>query len=399
MSNPSSHVTPLKDAVAHRDLEMTIATCRAAAAGDLESRVMGVGEDSPYAALAGSVNHLLDMTDAFVREAMAALDHASADLFYRRVIERGLQGSFRRAAASLNTAMGGMQTRAAELAEVKVRQQHMADEFQQSILSVAERVAAASTELQASARSLSGSADDTVRRAAEAGSSAKEASATSGIMATATSELHVSIAEISRQVHDAREASRSGVDAARTSTHTLGALKKSTDSIGDIVRVINEIAAQTKLLALNATIEAARAGDAGRGFSVVASEVKSLATQTTTATDNVEAQISAVQRGTSQVVGATKDIAASVDRIDAISETIASAIEEQRAVTGDLARHVTQVSNAAHVAAGSVDGITEAARVTTAAADEVLRASTELSSLGETLLSEVEKFLRSFRGS
>lgn len=378
-------------------LSKAIETCRRAAQGDLEARIVGVPAGDPHAELATSVNELLDMTDAFVREAMAALEHASADQFHRRVIERGMKGSFRRASGVINTAMARMQARAQELARVRERQGELAASFEHSVMGVAERVASASTQLEASARALSSSADDTVTRSGKALGAARQASDTSALMATATNELDASICEIAAQVHDARRASSDGVKAASGTAASVGELQKATAKIGDVVRVITDIASQTKLLALNATIEAARAGEAGRGFSVVASEVKSLASQTTSATDSVEAQITAVQRGTEHTASATRVIGGSVKRIDEISQAIAAAIEQQKTATSEISKHVGLVASSTDHAATQAKAISEAARVTTQAAEEVLRASSDLSTLAETLHLEATQFLRAIR--
>src|SRR6202035_127792 len=108
---------------------------------------------------------------------------------------------------------------------------------------------------------------------------------------------------------------------ANTTNQQIGGLAQAAQKIGDVVKLIQDVAGQTNLLALNATIEAARAGEAGRGFAVVASEVKSLAVQTAKATEEIAGQIAAVQASTGTAVEATRQIA---DRMQEIKQFTAA---------------------------------------------------------------------------
>src|SRR4029079_372764 len=134
--------------------------------------------------------------------------------------------------------------------------------------------------------------------------------------------------------------SRNAVDEAERTMTAMRSLADAAARIDEIVDVIQWIAAQTNLLALNATIEAARAGDAGKGFSVVASEVKNLANQTAKATEEIGGQISGIQRATKSSVEAIERIFKTIENVNQISTTIASAVEEQGAATQEIARNV-----------------------------------------------------------
>ena len=167
---PSEISTPPKtrsNAPSSKDAELlgkAVEVCREAASGNLEPRILGVAEaEGDMAELCRMVNHLLDMTDAFVREASASLEHVANDKFHRRVVLRGMRGSFRRAAEVINHASDQMGQRSRELEAVKARQLEMADQFEQRVMTVAESVAAASTELQASASTLSANASEALR--------------------------------------------------------------------------------------------------------------------------------------------------------------------------------------------------------------------------------------------
>jgi methyl-accepting chemotaxis protein len=169
--------------------------------------------------------------------------------------------------------------------------------------------------------------------------------------------------------------------------------------IGDIVKLINDIASQTNLLALNATIEAARAGEAGKGFAVVASEVKSLATQKSKATEDIAAQISGIQGATQKSVTAIAAIGKTIGEISQIATTIASAVEQQGAATQEIARNVQQAAAGTQEVSSNVAGVTEAATATGEAAGAVERAAGELSAQSQQLRERVDAFLSQVRAA
>ena len=187
-------------------------------------------------------------------------------------------------------------------------------------------------------------------------------------------------------------------EADRTNT-TVQGLFNDAASIGDVVKLISDIASQTNLLALNATIEAARAGEAGRGFAVVAAEVKSLAEQTAKATDQISAQISSIQTSSSEAVGAIKGITTTINEINEIASAIASAVEEQGSATQEIARNVQQAALGTGEISSNVAGVQQAAGDTGAAAHQVLQASSELSRQSETMRGQVEAFLSNIKAA
>ena len=175
------------------------------------------------------------------------------------------------------------------------------------------------------------------------------------------------------------------------------ALATAADKIGEVVKLINDIASQTNLLALNATIEAARAGDAGKGFAVVASEVKNLANQTGRATDQIGSQITTVQEEIRRAVDAIKNIGNTIERVRQISAGIASAVEEQGAATQEIARNVQQAAQGTREVSGNIGGVMEAAASTGAAAGKVVGSAGDLTQNSEKLRVEVGNFLANVR--
>jgi methyl-accepting chemotaxis protein len=201
------------------------------------------------------------------------------------------------------------------------------------------------------------------------------------------------ISEISRQVAQSATIAQRAVAEAAHTNGTMRGLAESAERIGEVVKLIREIASQTNLLALNATIEAARAGDAGKGFAVVASEVKTLASQTEKATEDIAGQITAIQSASIQAVQAIHGISSTIGEINEITTTIASAVGEQGAATQEIARNVQQAANASQDVTNNLSGVTRAANDTGAAAHQVLSSSEELSKQSETLRLRVETFL------
>jgi methyl-accepting chemotaxis protein len=212
-------------------------------------------------------------------------------------------------------------------------------------------------------------------------------------VAAAVEQLTASFLEISRQVTTAAEVSRQAVQRAEASQGSIRGLAESTARIGDVVRLISDIAAQTNLLALNATIEAARAGEAGRGFAVVAGEVKMLAAQTAKATAEIGAQIDTVRGATDATITAMTEISGMIGQMDAVSTTIAAAVEQQSVTTREIAGSVQAVSGATVRSAQAMGHVVEVANQTGSASRDVLAGTADISQQAVTLRGEVDRFL------
>ncbi|MCA9729647.1 MAG: methyl-accepting chemotaxis protein, partial [Candidatus Eisenbacteria bacterium] len=299
--------------------------CFEAAHGNLEPRMLHAPEDPELANVYHAINQMLDLTDAFVREAGAALQHASEDKFYRLVILRGMRGSFQWGAGLINDAIATMRKKTQQLSDAKVARLRLADEFESVVKELVNSVAAAATETRSTADALAQSAESTSQHSASVAESSANASASMEGVASATEEITSTVSEIDRQVQDATTISTTAVNEADHTTSMVNGLSTASRDITRVVNLINQVARQTRLLALNATIEAARVGDAGRGFQVVASEVKNLATQTADATKEIEQQVLGIQSATDGAVTAIGTIGQTIRQMNQISMNVAHA--------------------------------------------------------------------------
>ena len=279
-------------------------------------------------------------------------------------------------------------------AEAERRQlmDQLAAKFEAEISGIVQTVAAAAAQMQASSETMSATAGETSRQAAGVASASQQASGNVQMVAAAAEELSASIREISRQMAQSHTMTQSAAGEAETARGTVNALAEVASRIGAVITLISDIASQTNLLALNATIEAARAGDAGKGFAVVASEVKALATQTTKATEEIAAQINAVQGEITGTVGAIEGITATIGSINEIAATIAAAVEEQQAATAEIARNVEQAATGTSEVSSTIDTVTTAANDTGAAAGEVMQSARQLGDQAEALRALADAF-------
>jgi methyl-accepting chemotaxis protein len=227
----------------------------------------------------------------------------------------------------------------------------------------------------------------------------EEASSNVQTVAAASEELSASISEISRQVSSAADIASRAVEETRETDRTVQSLVEIASKIGEVIGLINDIAGQTNLLALNATIEAARAGEAGKGFAVVASEVKSLANQTAKATEDISAQIAAVQNVTKEAVDAIKRIGGTIAEVSTIATSIAGAVEEQGAATQEITRNTQQAASRTRDVSENISGVTDEADATGAAADGVRTAAESLGQQADRLRGQVNDFLTKIRAA
>jgi methyl-accepting chemotaxis protein len=287
----------------------------------------------------------------------------------------------------------------AQLAEQKAKEAralvvaNRTKEFDNVVKLTLTTVSGASKQLESSAQSMQAAAEETNVQSTAVAAASEQASANVQTVASATEELTASIKEIGSQVTQSTKITTLAVEDANKAKDMVRSLDIAAQKIGQVVALITDIAEQTNLLALNATIEAARAGEAGKGFAVVASEVKNLATQTAKATEEISGQISGIQGATRSSVDAIEGIFNRIAEINQISTTIASAIEEQGAATQEIARNVEQAAAGTQEVSSNIQGVTKAAGETGQVSSQVLDASRELANQAERLRAEVDGFL------
>ncbi|HEY7245918.1 MAG TPA: PAS-domain containing protein [Xanthobacteraceae bacterium] len=247
--------------------------------------------------------------------------------------------------------------------------------------------------MKATASTLSTSSNDTSERARGAVNASSQATASVRTAALAADELITSIAEIGRQLELTNSVVQAAVEEAKATDGQIETLAIAAQKIGDVVKLIRDIAGQTNLLALNATIEAARAGEAGRGFAVVASEVKTLAVQTAKATEDIAAQILGVQSSTTEAVEAIRRIADRMREINKYTSAVAASMEQQSAATGQISSNVTHAAEETSIVGSVLGKVSEAATHTRASANAVLDGSQAVEAAVSELRGEVENFL------
>jgi methyl-accepting chemotaxis protein len=266
--------------------------------------------------------------------------------------------------------------------------------FRESLEGVLQTVAESVAAMKSTATALSATSNETTAHTAGAVETSNEAFGSVEVAATAADELDKSIAEINSQLVRATEVVRAVATEAQSTNADIAGLARAAQKIDDVVKLIQGVAGQTNLLALNATIEAARAGAAGKGFAVVASEVKALAVQTGRATDDIAAQIAAVQSSTQSAVGAIGNIAGRMQEIRQFTTAIATSVEEQNAATKEISRSVAAAASGTRSVVAVLQRVSGAITDMHSSADTVLEASQAVETAADSLRRSVDGFLR-----
>ncbi|MCW2306189.1 methyl-accepting chemotaxis protein [Rhodobium gokarnense] len=352
--------------------------CKAVANGDFEARILNITEKGDMGELMHAINLLIDRTDAYLRESKACLDYVNKNQHFRLIAERGMVGAFAGAARSINTAMAGIKQRHDSFCD-------LAGKFETQLQGIVQSVSAAVEDLNGAAANVTDSANSANQQSLTAAAGAEQASANMQNVAASTEQLTSSITEINRQMVLSAEVANGAVAKSAAMDAEIRGLSGASQTIGEVVSLINDIAAQTNLLALNATIEAARAGEAGRGFAIVAQEVKALAGQTATATEEISVQVNSLQAATTQAVKANEEINSAINKVSETSTAVASAVEEQSAATGEISHNIAEAASGTRDVTTSITNVQEVAQVTAQAAEKVMTSARQLADQQKSL--------------
>jgi methyl-accepting chemotaxis protein len=254
------------------------------------------------------------------------------------------------------------------------------------------RLAGASTQLNGAAEAMAQNARTAATQAEEVVTSAGAVASSVDTVATGSSQMESAIREIAHNATEAARVAGQAVTVAENTTKTVGKLGDSSQEIATVIKLINGIAEQTNLLALNATIEAARAGEAGKGFAVVASEVKELAQETARATEDISQRVEAIQADTAGAVDAISQISSVIGEINDFQATIAAAVEEQTATTNEMNRNVAEAADGTQGIAAAISGLAAGTQETNQQVAEAQRAAGELARMSGELQDAVSRF-------
>ena len=287
------------------------------------------------------------------------------------------------------------------LAEESRRQTllQLAARLESSVKTVADSVAGAANQVERNARSMAEAAQTATGQTSAVAAASEETSVSIQTVAAAAEELTASIGELGRQAAGSASVAEGAVIEAGATSTKVEHLETAAGRIGEVVKLISDIAAQTNLLALNATIEAARAGDAGKGFAVVASEVKSLAAQTGRATEEITTQVTAIRTATQEVVQAIHGIEATITKISEIAGAMTASIDQQGQATQEIARNVQQAATGAGEVSENIIGVTRIAGETGRSASSILGAAGDLVRQSDLLTQSLNEFLAAARAS
>ncbi|KEO51053.1 hypothetical protein SMB34_09120 [Thalassospira permensis NBRC 106175] len=331
-----------------------------AADGKMGVRVNNRQTQGYLAPLQNAVNQLLDLTEAFAKEAAGAMGHASRGSYYRKILPRGLRGDLIGYAGTVNAALDAMHEKTRNFSDSAGR---IGDDIQSVVGSVSN-----------SAKQLSDSSDFLSRQVSRIAEQANDmrlaaddsTEALNGI-AVATEQFSASIRQIGAQINGSAELAEAAVSRARVADNHITRLDDMALRVTKVVELITDVADQTNLLALNATIEAARAGEAGKGFAVVATEVKNLASQTSRAAEQVIGEIGEMQSMTREAVSSVREINEKISEIDSGARLVAEAAREQTEVVGAISDRIDQavrrMQTIAAILADVASGTTESGSV------------------------------------
>jgi methyl-accepting chemotaxis protein len=341
-----------------------------------------------------------------IQSLVGKLADGERDMTISETSRKDVFGDLGRAIATLQEALSNADqihaNQASEASQRLERQKDIEDavlRFETSSTELLSSVMAASQQLSSSASQMQSSSSEASGLSRDAQTASGAAASGIQAVAAASEELAASIREVSEQVTRTSELSNEASSETEQSSTVVTQLSEAAQAIGEIVTLIETIADQTNLLALNATIEAARAGEAGKGFAVVASEVKELAEQTSSATQQISAQINAIQSASEKTAASTDRTLQAVRQLGELATSCAAAIDQQRVATTEIAESAQRADSGSSDAASSVAKVVEFTHQTDEISKSVLSAAQEMADRHEAWKEEFESFVQTMRAS
>lgn len=365
-------------------------TCEQAAKGDLEPRIILLGDGGDLKKLGDSVNHVLDMSDAFVREAKAAFGAVQNGNFHRRIIERGILGTYGQAAKTVNLALSTMDNRFTQFGELVAG----AEVTTEKVLG---RFVVASSSLSNDSNQMIEANSHAEIGVSVIGESAVATTTDAHFVAKSADNLSDASTQIDDQLNLSRDLNESATSQVCETRQAMIELSIATNEIAPIAEIIRKVAGQTRLLALNANIEAVRAGEHGAAFAVVANEVKSLADQTANASDDIVERIQTIEQTAQKANQTIESFVATVEELTQISQTISIAVVNQLKSSKDISEAIHQTANRSDEIAQNVNTVLAAIKQTSAQATNVNNAAQQLGDDAGHLNHELREFLQSAR--